>query len=632
MLPSKSSLTRGTKLPSTSRSSSRRLLLAVPAHRSPLAAPDAASSSLRSPPPRRRRLLLPHLPPTQTLPPPSPPTQTPSPPPRILPHLHPPPSPPAAHSPITNQESGHVTEEHVIEEDEEDEIDSQDDIDDNENMEEGDDEPLFDISRVNNTEIEYEQDPPDVFTSDQWRDEAMMNNSHEGIDVPCTLEGEEPHVQWIRLDWALITALAERWRSETQTFHLRHGEMSITLQDVAILMGLPIDGDAVVGDTSLDWTDVCMALLGDLPDMMRRGSVKLFWLRESDKTGNSVPLMYLPLLEDFDRASRYSWGGATLAYLYRQLSIACKSDANDICGSLTLLQLWSWERLHVGRPDIAMHPLAQDMPLGHRWNVPRAEINNPRHVLRLYRSELDHKEDYQVQRTNSSTSDAGPSEPCAGTPQQPDDVGPPQFSPNVMKVSQYGLYDIGASQILTDEGMPNTQPPQSTVGDIAAELWNWIAPLLSNKINLSQLVTANIAVRENIMVRWIPPKINLSLNMDGACKGNPGVYGGGVYFRNQNGDFICGFAFAYGWGKSIIAEARAIHDGLRLALEKHLHVAIVYSDSAILVRAIIDGKLPHWAVFPWWRGICHMLQIINPKIVHTFREGSQVADALASLA
>ncbi|MQM05704.1 hypothetical protein Taro_038518 [Colocasia esculenta] len=50
----------------------------------------------------------------------------------------------------------HVTEEHVIEEDEKDEIDSQDDIDDNENMDEEDDEPLFDIAMVNNTEIEYE--------------------------------------------------------------------------------------------------------------------------------------------------------------------------------------------------------------------------------------------------------------------------------------------------------------------------------------------------------------------------------------------------------------------------------------------------------------------------------------------
>ncbi|MQL77121.1 hypothetical protein Taro_009515, partial [Colocasia esculenta] len=100
-----------------------------------------------------------------------------------------------SHTLHSGSSSGHhVTEEHVIEKDEEDEIDSQDDIDDNENMEEGDDEPLFDIAMVNNTEIEYEQDPPDVFTSDHWIDEATMNNSHEGIDVSCTLEGEEPHV------------------------------------------------------------------------------------------------------------------------------------------------------------------------------------------------------------------------------------------------------------------------------------------------------------------------------------------------------------------------------------------------------------------------------------------------------
>ncbi|MQL87563.1 hypothetical protein Taro_020110 [Colocasia esculenta] len=67
----------------------------------------------------------------------------------------------------------------------------------------------------------------------------------------------------------------------------------------------------------------------------------------------------------------------------------------------------------------------------------------------------------QVQQTDSSTSDVGPSEPCADTPQQPDDAGPPQFSPDVMTVSQYGLYDVGASQLLIDEGMPDTQPPQS---------------------------------------------------------------------------------------------------------------------------------------------------------------------------
>jgi hypothetical protein len=48
-----------------------------------------------------------------------------------------------------------------------------------------------------------------------------------------------------KLDRSLLTALVDRWRPETHTFHLPCGEMSLTLQDVAMLLGLPFSGDAV---------------------------------------------------------------------------------------------------------------------------------------------------------------------------------------------------------------------------------------------------------------------------------------------------------------------------------------------------------------------------------------------------
>lgn len=61
-------------------------------------------------------------------------------------------------------------------------------------------------------------------------------------------------------DFSLLAALVDRWRPETHTFHLTVGEMAPTLQDVALLLGLPLRG-AAVGPTDVgrDWREDMLA-------------------------------------------------------------------------------------------------------------------------------------------------------------------------------------------------------------------------------------------------------------------------------------------------------------------------------------------------------------------------------------
>ena len=79
----------------------------------------------------------------------------------------------------------------------------------------------------------------------------------------------------IDLDYALIMVLVERWRSETHSFHLPHGEMTITLQDMEVIMGVPVDGLPVVGFTHMqDCGDLYVELLGYRPPNRQVGARK----------------------------------------------------------------------------------------------------------------------------------------------------------------------------------------------------------------------------------------------------------------------------------------------------------------------------------------------------------------------
>ncbi|CAM0904820.1 unnamed protein product [Alopecurus aequalis] len=153
-----------------------------------------------------------------------------------------------------------------------------------------------------------------------------------------------------------ISALVDRWRPETHSFHLRTGEMTVTLQDVSMITALPIDGAPICFNTdSKDWRACMTGLIGKAPppkadpskDRISAGAT-FVWIRDNfakcpagantetieqyaqayvwyvitrtlfaDSGGWNAPWMWLKALS----GKNLSWGSAALAYLYRQVII-----------------------------------------------------------------------------------------------------------------------------------------------------------------------------------------------------------------------------------------------------------------------------------------------------------------------
>ena len=76
-------------------------------------------------------------------------------------------------------------------------------------------------------------------------------------DPGCPLRDKAACFQF---DMSLLVALLDRWRPETHTFHLTVGEMTPTLQDVMMLLGLPCAGrDVDAQDVPISWRDNLLA-------------------------------------------------------------------------------------------------------------------------------------------------------------------------------------------------------------------------------------------------------------------------------------------------------------------------------------------------------------------------------------
>ncbi|XP_075663441.1 serine/threonine-protein phosphatase 7 long form homolog [Castanea sativa] len=163
------------------------------------------------------------------------------------------------------------------------------------------------------------------------------------------------------IDHGLITALVERWRQETHTFHMPHGEVTITLQDVEVLLGLPVDGEVITGSTQKEWENVCEEFLGFRPVNNQRKELhgqRILIQRLLEAVANPLPpnatedqlhkyarCYILALLGDtifMDKSGDRYWVWARFPYLCPTVEHGPPVDAYGppVRGPLSLMWLW----------------------------------------------------------------------------------------------------------------------------------------------------------------------------------------------------------------------------------------------------------------------------------------------------
>ncbi|XP_076904351.1 serine/threonine-protein phosphatase 7 long form homolog [Bidens hawaiensis] len=233
-----------------------------------------------------------------------------------------------------------------------------------------------------------------------------------------------------RIDDAMISALVERWRPETNTFHMPFGEVTVTLQNVQVLWGLQVDGQVICGNdrafTENKIKEMFNSLTGitledrainrqkinlpyvskkltesnfpynpnaDADERLQRARTIIFLLVGTTlfpgTASNLLDVKYLSYLNDLSTCVSLSWGSAVLAFMYRHLSRSTSADTPEIGGPMFLLQLWAFERLPCTRPKLHMQ-LDYNQSYGARWQESSLSYKDTAsHVLSAFLSKFN---------------------------------------------------------------------------------------------------------------------------------------------------------------------------------------------------------------------------------------------------
>ena len=127
--------------------------------------------------------------------------------------------------------------------------------------------------------------------------------------------------------------------------------------------------------------------------------------------------------------------------------------------------------------------------------------------------------------------------------------------------------------------------------------------------------------------------VDLTIYIDGACRGNPGPAGIGVVIQ-KNGETIKEISKSIGEGTNNIAEYSALIQALEEALEKKAGSVQIYTDSELVYKQIMgEYKVKHPNVQGLFlKAKLLMTQFKDIKITHVLREKNKQADKLATAA
>ncbi|MQL79905.1 hypothetical protein Taro_012346 [Colocasia esculenta] len=236
----------------------------------------------------------------------------------------------------------------------------------------------------------------------------------------------------LRPDVALIQALKERWDPECQAFLLPWGHIIPTLEDVARITGLRVDGQAVTGVTYTSYQEMVERLLGLevtrersslVPRTRLQASLRVADARHQTGEGQAeymarltadvraalaeeegaaadrdlrrflilvigklilgtrgdpVSCRCLPLLEDLTQVGSYAWGAALLAHLFD--SLGTSSRETGVAGFFPLLQAY----YHLPSLGRGVPRRRGAVPLLQRWRFCRDERSLRRQVTLIH--------------------------------------------------------------------------------------------------------------------------------------------------------------------------------------------------------------------------------------------------------